>query len=93
MSDKLNDDWYCPTCEDYVSGESVTFEEVHVVCGTFIGENWQKTKAALEQRVEELERGLRELSDPMAYEHIGKFHGRRLPWSIAREALAQQEGA
>ncbi len=47
MTDKLSDDWYCPTCEDYVSGESVTFKEEHVVCGTFIGEVWQKTEAAL----------------------------------------------
>ncbi len=59
MSDKSSADWYCPTCNDYVSGESVTFEEVHVICGTFIGEVWQKTKAALEQRVERLERQTR----------------------------------
>ena len=35
---------------------------------------------------------LRELSDPMAYEHIGKFHGRKRPWNIAREAIAKAEG-
>ncbi len=27
-------DWFCPTCDAYVSGETVTFEEVHEVCGT-----------------------------------------------------------
>lgn len=35
-------DWYCPTCSNYVSGEFVTFEEVHELCGTFIGQNWQQ---------------------------------------------------
>ena len=46
---------------------------------------------ALEQRLERLETGLGGLSDPMAYEHIGKFHGRKLPWAIAKEALTEEE--
>ncbi len=29
-----NEDWYCPTCDASVSGETVTFEQVHEVCGT-----------------------------------------------------------
>ncbi len=48
-------------------------------------------KEKLEQRLERLETGLGELSDPMAYEHIGKFHGRKLPWAIAKKALAEEE--
>jgi len=48
-------------------------------------------KKALEQRVEGLEKALRELSNPMTYEHIGKFHGRKLPWNIAKEALADDD--
>jgi hypothetical protein len=43
---------------------------------------------ALEAKFSKMEGGLRELSDPMAYEHIGKFHGRKYPWSVAKEALA-----
>lgn len=30
-------DWWCPTCKAYVSGESVTFDELHVVCGEKVG--------------------------------------------------------
>jgi hypothetical protein len=65
MSDKASDggDWYCPTCEDYVSGETVTYEEVHEICGTFIGESWQRERAALETRLSKMERALREIGD------------------------------
>jgi hypothetical protein len=31
-------EWYCPTCDDYVSWQSVTFEEFHKPCGTFLGD-------------------------------------------------------
>jgi len=29
-------DWYCPSCESYVSSERVTFEETHDVCGSHV---------------------------------------------------------
>lgn len=32
------EDWWCPTCKAHVSGETVTFEEVHEVCGTSLKE-------------------------------------------------------
>ena len=34
----MTDEWYCPTCESYVSWQSVTFEEVHELCGTYLGD-------------------------------------------------------
>ncbi len=46
-------------------------------------EAWKKSEA----RLSKMEEALRTLADPMSYEHIGKFHGRKLPWSIAKEAL------
>ena len=27
-------DWWCPTCDSYISAEQVTFEEIHDICGT-----------------------------------------------------------
>lgn len=27
-------DWWCPSCQSYVSSQSVTFEETHDVCGS-----------------------------------------------------------
>ena len=74
MTDKRSDDWYCPTCKAYVSGESVTYEEVHVVCGTFIGEVWQKTKASLEQRVEGLESLLGRAADYIERSNSDDLH-------------------
>lgn len=29
-------DWYCPTCQSYVSPERVTNDETHDVCGTSV---------------------------------------------------------
>ena len=34
---ETKEDWYCPICKSFVSGESVTFEEYHDLCGTYIG--------------------------------------------------------
>ena len=31
-----NNDWYCPRCEMFVSGHSVTSDETHVICGTTV---------------------------------------------------------
>lgn len=31
-----NREWYCPRCQAFVSGEAVTHEETHVVCGTTV---------------------------------------------------------
>jgi len=44
--------------------------------------------AALEAKLSKMEETLKTLADPLSYEHIEKFHGRKLPWSLAKEALA-----
>ncbi len=97
MSEKLSDDWYCPTCNDCVSGESVTFEEVHVICGTFIGEIWQKTKAALETRLSKMEEALRTVDEWMSApasapwpNETDAYEARQISKRV-REALAGSE--
>ena len=34
---EAKEDWYCPTCDAYLCGEQVSFEEYHVTCGTYLG--------------------------------------------------------
>ncbi len=45
----------------------------------------------LAAKAKRLEKGLRELSDPMVYEGVPIFHGNKQPWVIAKEALAEEE--
>lgn len=30
--------WWCPTCKREVLGTSVTYEEYHEICGTYLGD-------------------------------------------------------
>ncbi|KKN44383.1 hypothetical protein LCGC14_0693790 [marine sediment metagenome] len=56
-----------------------------------MGQVFVREAKALEQRVDRLENGLRELSDPVVYEGIPIFYGTKQPWRIAKEALAEEE--
>jgi hypothetical protein len=35
-------DWWCPKCQSYVSGETVTYEEFHEPCGAYLGGSVQE---------------------------------------------------
>ena len=34
--------WYCPACMDFISWQSVTYEEYHVRCGTYLGDGLRR---------------------------------------------------
>jgi hypothetical protein len=53
MKKENKQDWYCPKCQNYVSSESVTFEETHQICNTSV--TTEEPKQDLEKDWKELE--------------------------------------
>jgi hypothetical protein len=88
--------WLVRKAADEIAALEVALSECQQTHGAVYGQDWSQWKLAseradeLQARCERYERALGQLSDPMAYEHIGKFHGRFPPWRIAKEALSQE---
>ena len=55
MDDVAGVGWWCPTCQDWIAGEHVTYAEAHATCGTYLGDcqpedKWEPLRAALAAR-------------------------------------------
>ena len=86
MPDKCTStEWYCPKCQSYVSGESVTYDEIHELCGTFIGVVWQEEIASLTEKVDKQQFAIKQVL--MAHEE-----GYDVPkiWDDLRNALLEE---
>ena len=95
MTDKLSERplEHCHFCGDATGRAGIADDSIYLgTIGPFCENCYGETGYyALEQRVERLENGLRELSDPVVYEGIPIFHGTKQPWRIAKEALAEEK--